>query len=263
MIRSAALLALVVVALLARAPQSQIGCRGCDEVTWGYTQGLFNRYSVGATQTTPDGIRFDASGLATSATLIDRLTNEVERCLFLKFPERLSDVAAAQAGCSGDARFHTIDRHSFVVKVAGDWRLTCDGQQQVLPVVAPSAGCAAKGQHTTPECPCSYRAGIKCPNILVVTPSLYIYKDVLIRFLYDCVDPWANADLATCATPSTQPLSDGSIVDAHTQLTRLCESRENARALCEHIDIAPHERHLAARRSVELQRTPIVEPGGV
>jgi hypothetical protein len=204
--KAVALLAVAFVAFATQAPR----CRGCDEVTWGYPEsGLFNRYSVGETRTTPDGIRYDDSGQHVSPALIDRLTNEVERCLFARFPEQLSETVKLQAGCYGDLRFKTIDRRSFVVKVAGDWRLTCDGQQQVLPVTAPANGCATKGQTTTPECPCSYRAGIRCPNILVVTPSLYIYKDVLIRFLYDCVDPWANKDLAACATPSTAPLSDG------------------------------------------------------
>jgi hypothetical protein len=210
-VKAVALLAFAFVALSARAPQASVGCRGCDEVTWGYPEsGLFNRYSVGATRTTPDGIRYDDSGLNVAPQLIDRLTNEVERCLFLKFPERLSDTVKLQAGCDGDLTFKPLNRASFVVKVASDWHLTCDGQQQVLPIEAPAISCEYyKGEHPTLECPCSYRAGIKCPNILVVTPSLYIYKDVLIRFLYDCVDPWANKDLAACATPSTAPLSDG------------------------------------------------------
>ena len=208
--KAVAIAALGIVALAASSSRVQLGCRGCDEVAWGYPEhGLFNRYAIRETRTTPDGIRFDDGGQGISSELIDRLTNEVERCLFDRFPERLSDEAKAQASCYGDTTFRSIDRGSFVVKVASDYKLTCDGEQQVLPVVAPSAGCLAKGQHTTPECPCSYRAGIECPNILVVTPSLYIYKDVLIRFLYGCSDPWANADLAACATPSTLPLSDG------------------------------------------------------
>ena len=162
----------------------------CYSSQWGYSNGEFDRYIFIGSEKTQEGIIYDPSGQNISPQLIDRLTDEVEICL--------------QQG---------IDRTSFQVKIAGDWVLNCDQTQQVLPdpVWEGWSGCYAKGQKPTAECPfCRWRAGIKCPGTLITTPSFYLYKDVLIRFITGNPDPWGDPILAKCATPSTLPLSDGS-----------------------------------------------------
>lgn len=167
---------------LAFAPK----CTICDETQWGYAYGAFDHYDVRPTDITAKGIMFDPSGMPIAPALIDRLTDEVEACLSI-----------------------SIIRTSFVVKVANDWIINCDGTQQLLPVLAGSAGCIAKGLTPSEQCPCRWRAGIECPNAIVTTPSFYLYKDALTRFVTGNMDPWASPELAVCASPSTTPLSDG------------------------------------------------------
>ncbi len=193
-------------------PQSSpVACATCSEIPWGYSDGEFDQYQVSNTLTTPEGIAYDPSGLPISPQLIDRLTNEVDLCLTQLSPTGVLPSGIAQASsCFGSFQL-PIQSKSFVVKVASDWVLSCDGTQQLLPkpVEAGPAGCVAKGQDPTAACPCRWRAGIECPNIIITTPSFYLYKDALTRFVTGCRNPWASPQLAQCASPSTTPLSDG------------------------------------------------------
>lgn len=143
-------------------------------------------YLVAASQVSPSGIRFDDSDQHISGALLDRLVGEVETCLQ-----------------------KSIDRRSFVVKVPADWSLSCDGSQQILSSRAPDAGCIAKGEQPTPACPCRWRAVVQGPNVIVATPSLYLFKDALTRFVTGSQNPWADPALAKCAAPTTAPLSMG------------------------------------------------------
>ena len=186
----------------------------CNEINWGYSTGEFNQYSVHPTEITQTGIAYDPSGLPINPELIDRLTNEVETCLATAFPGGVIPLdVAAGSYCSATNFTLPFDRHSFVVKIASDWVLSCPdpvyGQQQLLPVSAGDSGCIAKGLAPSAQCPCRWRAGIECPNNLITTPSFYLYKDVLIRYMTGCGDPWAMVQFSTCAMPTTLPLSDG------------------------------------------------------
>lgn len=171
----------IVVALLVLA-----GCvpEVCNPVRWGYMVGHGKTYDVGPLVQSPAGVRVDAPGGAMFLPTVDRLTAEVSECL------RVS-----------------IDRSSFLVKVPGDWLLSADGTQQELTAIAPGSGCTAKG--LTGEQPCRWRAVIQCPNVIVATPSLYLFKDALVRFVTGSQNPWADPELAKCAAPSTDPLSMG------------------------------------------------------
>lgn len=153
----------------------------CAPISWGYLTTNDVSYQVSALQRTPSGIRYDASGQDFSGALLDRLTAEVE-------------------GCLGKP----IDRSSFVVKVPADWSLSCDKSQQVLPSGAPGEGCDAKGLKNA--CPCRWRALIQCPNVIVTTPSLYLYKDALTRWAAHVNEPYSRPELAKCARPTTEPL---------------------------------------------------------
>jgi hypothetical protein len=166
-----------------------IGCatgRQCLPVGWGYIVPNHAHYDVAPTETSPGGIRFDDSGQSVSGTLLDRLTREVADCLQV-----------------------SVDSASFVVKVPVDWSVSCDGSQQLLSAEAPQLGCDAKGLPADPNCPCRWRALIQCPNVIVATPSLYLFKDALVRWVTGSNNPWADPALAKCATPSTAPLSLG------------------------------------------------------
>ena len=181
-------LAVMVLFLLAVA-----ACGVCQEARWGYTpNGCFDHYVVGPTRTTPGGVSYDPSGQPINPLLIDRLVSEVAACA------------------------PSLNRSSFTVKVASDWYLepaACElpqwGPQQLLPVTAAEEGCTAKGYSASVDCPCRWRAGVECPNIIVTTPSFYLFKDALLRFVTGSTDPWANSLLESCAQPTTLPLSDG------------------------------------------------------
>lgn len=166
---------------------SNCALSSCQEYNWGYNNGTFDQYDANPDYKTPEGISYDPSGLPISPELIDRLTNEVEFCLS-----------------------KSINRYSFVVKIANDWIPSYQKDNELLPVLAPIEGCDTKGLPHIPGFPCRWRAGIKCPNILITTPSFYLYKDVLIRFTQEIDNPWIDPHFAKCATPSTTPMSDGS-----------------------------------------------------
>ena len=172
------------------------GCVGCDEAHWGYSSGAFDHYNFQGNLITPSGIAYDPSGQPINPELIDRLTNEVETCLL-------------------DNKYITskINRQSFNVIVANDWHLGCDepgwGVNQLLPVLADQEGCSAKGMTPNTSCHCEWRAGIRCPNSIITTPAFYLYKDALIRYTANIINPWADATIASCAQPSTAQLSDG------------------------------------------------------
>ena len=160
-----------------------VGCAPVTVQRWGYNE--VPAYTVAASQVSPSGIRFDDSGQHISGPLLDRLTSEVEKC-------------------TGH-----IDRSSFMVKIPKDWALSCDGSQQVLSSPAPESGCRTKGLDPTKECPCRWRALIQWPNVIVATPSLYLYKDALSRFVSGSRDPWGDPKLVACVQPTTGPLSTG------------------------------------------------------
>lgn len=190
---------------------SDLRCHNCSEYSWGYPANKFDSYSVNNIQLTPKGIQFDPSGQDISPLLIDHLTDEVEECLIKHFPNaKLSDHVYTYATCESKSIDIPIERSSFVVKITNDWVLSCDKSDQLLQTTADDIGCYQKGLIPTQECPCRYRAGIKCPNILITTPSMYLYKDVLIRFVTSCQNTWSVDELSECATPTTDPLSDGS-----------------------------------------------------
>jgi hypothetical protein len=163
-----------------------IGCAPVREQMWAYNPPV-HPYDVHAMSVTPQGIHFDPSGQDISGALIDRLTDEVEMCLQ-----------------------KSIDRGSFVVKIPSNWSLSCDKTQQLLTGDdAPNSGCDAKGLPNKEGCPCSWRARMQWPNVVVTTPSFYLYKDALTRFVTRIQNPWADPWAVKCVTPSTSPLSTG------------------------------------------------------
>lgn len=163
--------ALLALFLLGCAPEV------CNPIRWGYAVAGGKRYQVGATTLTPGGIHHDGG----DAAAIDRLVGEVGDCLKV-----------------------SIDRSSFTVKVPADWSLSCDGKQQELSAIAPMSGCDAKDLHG--DCECRWRAVVQCPSTIVATPSLYLFKDALVRFVTGSQNPWADPVLAACVAPTTDPL---------------------------------------------------------
>lgn len=183
-----------------------INCKGPDCPHYGYTS-QFN-YQVSYNAITPSGIKVDTSGQLIRLDTIDVLTNEVETCLEKNFgsPPHIPQEVRNASYCVVSDFNLPCDRDCFSVKVPDDWVMSCDGSQQLLPTEAPQELCDAKGLTANPDCPCRWRAGIQNNNIIVTTPSLYLYKDPLIRIITGCNNPWAHTRLAECAQPTVPPL---------------------------------------------------------
>jgi hypothetical protein len=156
----------------------------CLSTKWGYAVGHNLQYPIGETDLSPAGVKVDASGQGMHLPTVDRLVAEVSDCLKM-----------------------SIDRSAFLVKIPGDFVLSCDHKQQELTAIAPMSGCDAK--NLAGPCQCHWRAIIQCPNVIVTTPSLYLFKDALVRWVTGSQNPWADPALAACAAPSTDPLSLG------------------------------------------------------
>lgn len=131
---------------------------------------------------TPHGLSF--TGPASRAKELDRVTDKTLACL------RLPSV------------------RSFRVIVASNWTTSCDGKEQVLPMLAPSAGCLAKAP-ATGGCKCHWRAGVREPDVVITTPNLLLYPDALTRLQTGSANPWADSSLIPCLGPWTGP-RDGS-----------------------------------------------------
>jgi hypothetical protein len=189
---------------------SLTGCSKVCDATYLY-QNQTN-YKVTATQTTANGIKVDSSGQAINLSKIDRLTDEVERCLIAQFgnPPIVPPIVVMQGLCQSNTFDLPIKRACLTVKVPSDWFISQyeygGSKHQLLPYPAPEQGCLDKG---LPAGNCYWRAGIQNNLTIVVPPSFYLYKDPLIRIVTGCNNPWGSPPLAVCANPSTMPLDNG------------------------------------------------------
>ena len=194
----------------ASASLTMTGCNPyCSESNYGFYPHEFDQYTINADQTTPSGIKYDASGLFISGDLIDHLTDNVISCLTKAFPDgKLPDSVVSNSICYGNSFHVPLDRTSFKVKIANDCVYSCSSpDEEVLPtpVKAGNAGCEAKqktGQIPT-QCynePCRWRGGISCPNTIITCSTFSVYKDDLVRWFTSCADPWGSPELAVCAS---------------------------------------------------------------
>lgn len=142
-------------------------------------------YVVTPTLTTPEGVRVDPSGQELPPAYlakVDRITDEAFACLGLA-------------------------HKPITLKVASDWFLNCDKTQQVLPPVAGACDPNKDGDCQKPCAGAHWRAFVQRDGAIVSTPSLYLYKDPLVRLLTGVQSIWTDPKLEPCATPtSTGPL---------------------------------------------------------
>lgn len=166
-------------------------------------------YNITPDITTPDGMDLDTSGLPIDPDLIDRVTREVEDCLIKNFgdPPVIPPEVRQATFCPYNTFDLPIDRECLTVKIPNDCFLSNDGTQELLPAVAPDYVCEDKGIILEEGQKCHWRAGIQDYWTIVSCPSLYLYKDPLVRLTTGCVNPWAHPLLSECARPSTEALS--------------------------------------------------------
>ncbi len=184
-------------------------CRSYDWLAGAREYGMTPRYDVNPTIVTLEGIKIDPSSNTVSGEAVDCMVDKIEQCLLRKFgnPPRIPPEVMKDAYCVDATFAFPIPRACVTVKVVDDWRLNCDGTQQLLKWRPPDdSGCLAKGLTPTPDCPCSWRGGVQDEHTVVVTPSFYLFPDWFIRVYTGCLDPWGSPALAECASPLTGPL---------------------------------------------------------
>jgi hypothetical protein len=169
-------------------------------------------YSVSATLVTPKNVWVDTSGQNISLLRVDRLTDETEACLVKTFgnPPVIPLAVAQAAGCKGLTFPLPIPRQCLTVKFPSDWKVSqtefAGSKQQILSVGNGDPNCTEKG---LPPGYCFYRAAIQDGLTIVTTPSMYVYKDPLVRIVTGCQTPWSSPQFAACMAPTVGALDDG------------------------------------------------------
>ena len=80
-------------------------------------------------------------------------------------------------------------------------------RQQLLHDASSDAGDCGKGENG--QGACYWRAGVQDHVVIVTTPSMYLYKDPLVRIITGCAFPWSSPRLTACMRPTTAAMSDG------------------------------------------------------
>lgn len=160
-------------------------------------------WKIHPTTVTPGGRNVDPTGNDVDPVLIDAILDSVNACVEDLYgnPPRVEDIDAA-AQCHENAfRPFPCEGGCTTIKVVDDWEPSCDGTDQVLPLIAGDDGCVDKGLNPTDSCPCHWRAATQDDgNTLVVTPNLRLLADVYVRS-QGCRNPWAEG-LSACVSPT-------------------------------------------------------------
>jgi len=183
-----------------------IGCHSnpCDNTL---SQDMFD-YQINLTQITPKGMLVDSSGHDIDLRLVDAIIDEAEACLYKEFPTLIIPGSVKLGGfCKENTINLPIDRYSIVLKIPKDYLTSTIDGQQLLTDRAPEQGCVDKGLCEPGDCDdCRWRCGIQDSCVIVVTPSLYMLKDSLVRIVTRCGYVWGPKELSACATPRTPKL---------------------------------------------------------
>lgn len=177
-------------------------------------------YEIKPDVRTAKGIGVDTSGHNVDLEKIDQIFDSVEQCLM----ENLDNITAfcqqvevdchkyrdrfkgekfwrcfdSIIGCENYHRVKSgINRDCVKIKIAPDFRASCDGQYKIFPCRVPEQGCLDKGLVPTPECPCSCRSTIQDSD-LITTPDFVVLSGELVRMVTGFNNPWAVNPLKTC-----------------------------------------------------------------
>lgn len=171
-------------------------------------------YDVYPNSLTAKNIAVDTSGLNINMDRVDRLVDETENCLIQQFgnPPVLSALDMESGQCEFDTFQIPFHRECLTVKIAANWTISkydIGGEyQQLLPYT--NGGTCKDKNLPDPEAVCYYRAAVQDQLTIVVPPSMYLFKDPLVRIVTGCHNPWYNDKLSYCMTPSTGSMDDGS-----------------------------------------------------
>lgn len=165
-------------------------------------------YDVNIDAHTPDGIPVDTAGRTYDLEMIDEMALEVKECIKKNFPSfSVSKEVRLAASCSNvnfaDEYRNTWNYGCWRVKFDPNWSIGCSGNQILSqgPPMPPGKQCGGKKDViTTKECPCRYRAAVY-DKTFIITPDAKLFKDVLVRAVTSCKNPWGHPLLSECASP--------------------------------------------------------------
>jgi hypothetical protein len=163
------------------------GCQSC------YGSMIFEDkyYDVKSNITTPKGWHVDATEQSFDVAAFDARMDKIETCLLGLMTEykTLTEDQRVKWGCwprGYDPKPLSRDCLEFkivpAVKGCSDWQFT--------KVLAPDAGCLAKGITPTPTCPCRYRTYVQGNRIVVTPPALYLWE--VTRIVTGCSGAWSS-----------------------------------------------------------------------
>jgi hypothetical protein len=146
---------------------------------------------------------FDFSNFTNYPTPVDDsarqdqiVLQKVYECLQPLNDQWLSANEAQQAECWIKPRIEL--RSCVKVAVVPDWRLSCDGSEEVFPCEIGPERCLEKGQHPTSQCPCMCRAQIQDATTIWVTPNRKLLAAYAVTIMTGCLSPWTPS-LAPCS----------------------------------------------------------------
>jgi hypothetical protein len=172
-------------------------------------ENIYPPYSVSINQTTPNGVRVDASGQTINLALIDKTIEYVESCLAKAYPNGIPKDVVEKGWCRNDweGKIRKFNPSCIKVKVPDSCSLSqTPGQQYyLLDRKAPLEGCQAKGLDAKPG-ECRWRAGWQENETAVVCQDLYLLSEQIVKYLTTCQVVWIDA-MAQCAMPKTKPIT--------------------------------------------------------
>ena len=121
---------------------------------------------------------------------------KVAACLAPLNDHWLSPEEAMAAECLGPRKIEV--RSCIRVAVVPEWHWNCSGTDQVFSCSVGDQRCLEKGEHPTPECPCSCRAQIQDDTVVWTTPNRRLLAAYIITLLTGCLSPWTPT-LAPCS----------------------------------------------------------------
>ncbi|MBN1585434.1 hypothetical protein JW899_03645 [Candidatus Uhrbacteria bacterium] len=186
---------------------------GCMDNPCAYIENRGSNFDVVPTGKTPDGIAVDDNLVGFSqeglGEIIDRQASEVEECLERNFGSGLDFpfIVTANGDCTEEVGTGLASfREEIAVEISGDFSISHDGTQKLLPLKAEDSVCLAKGLDPK-KGQCRYRVSVQNCTEIIIPPSGYLFKDGLIRVITGCANPWGHPLLAECAAPSVPALS--------------------------------------------------------
>jgi hypothetical protein len=162
------------------------------------------QYKINSYVISNTGLKIDDETNSVDIKEIDKIFTTVYDCLLNEFPDRILHNDVLNTSWCYNERAHIreieICKDCISIKIPNNYSYSItDPNEQVLADTAPKEGCLAKGQNRDfKKYPCKYRGLITEDNIIVVTPSLHLLPDMIVKYASNCSYPYGSDKLSKC-----------------------------------------------------------------